>query len=322
MASNKTKFNVGLFVLGGIALIILTIIWMGINNTIAQANRYVIFFDESIQGLDVGSQVKYRGVPVGRVESLSIAPDSKLIQATIAIRPEHDIAEHSVAQLRSVGITGGVYIGLDVITNAKLAKRPNINFPVQHPVIISIPSSKSELMQSMETIADKAQATDTAGMSVRIIELLDKTNKILDEINVAQKSEKMDKVLTAAEDSIVGIQTLTQQLEVFLNENRKSVKSSLQQVEERVDQTKSLIESGKSFVDKANELVEESQLVIREGRSTLDFGKERVAGLESSAQMTMRNLDQMILHMSELITRLEQQPSLILAEPPAPRTIQ
>lgn len=314
MASNNTKFGVGLFVLGGITLIVLAMIWMGVNKSIDKSERYVIFFDESIQGLDVGSQVKYRGVPVGRVENLSIAPDAKLIQAIIEIRPEHNIADHSVAQLKSVGITGTVYIGLDVITDDKLAKSPDISFPVKYPVIVSIPSSKSELMQSLDSIAKKAQATDTEGISDRLIITLDKVNKALGDLNIKNKSVEIDKLLKLADKNLQKLELLTTELTSITIENRAGINRSIKQFEV-------VLSNANKFIESSNIFVSDAKLLVNKGGKFIESGDERVKNMESSFNITLRNLDNVINNMDEFVTRIEQQPSLLLAPPPEPRKI-
>ena len=61
MASQKTKFAVGLFVAGGLACVVLVVIWLGMSRFLEKGQFYVTYFDESIQGLVVDSPVKYRG---------------------------------------------------------------------------------------------------------------------------------------------------------------------------------------------------------------------------------------------------------------------
>jgi phospholipid/cholesterol/gamma-HCH transport system substrate-binding protein len=55
MATQKTKFAVGLFVAIGIALAILVTIWLGMSRFLQKGRFYVTYFDESVQGLSRAS---------------------------------------------------------------------------------------------------------------------------------------------------------------------------------------------------------------------------------------------------------------------------
>ena len=71
----KTKLSpaiVGLFVLGAFALGILALLSFGGVNIFTQPQRFVVTFNETVHGLDLGSPVKLRGVRVGRVADLKI----------------------------------------------------------------------------------------------------------------------------------------------------------------------------------------------------------------------------------------------------------
>ena len=74
MASQKTKFALGLFVTCGIGMVFLAVIWLGMSRYFKKGHYYATYFNESVQGLDVDSPVKYRGVSVGRVERIVVAP--------------------------------------------------------------------------------------------------------------------------------------------------------------------------------------------------------------------------------------------------------
>ncbi len=58
MASVKTKFSVGLFVILGISAVFVFIVWLGMYEFFREGRRYVVFFDESVQGLNKDSAVK------------------------------------------------------------------------------------------------------------------------------------------------------------------------------------------------------------------------------------------------------------------------
>ena len=69
----KTKISpavVGMFVIGAMMLIIVALLAFGGVNFFSKPQRFLVYFDESIHGLDMGSPVKLRGVRVGRVLSM------------------------------------------------------------------------------------------------------------------------------------------------------------------------------------------------------------------------------------------------------------
>ena len=85
MASIKTKLTVGIFVIIGFSIAAVALLWFGFYTQIKKGQFYIAYFDESIQGLNKDSPVKYRGVSVGRVDSVGVAPDSTLIQVILKI---------------------------------------------------------------------------------------------------------------------------------------------------------------------------------------------------------------------------------------------
>ena len=98
MINKKTKFFVGLFMAGGISIAVVAIIWLGMSRIFEKGNHYAVYFDESVQGLSVDSPVKYRGVAIGRVEQIKVAPDSRLIEVILIIESGIKAEDDMVAQ--------------------------------------------------------------------------------------------------------------------------------------------------------------------------------------------------------------------------------
>ena len=65
MASSTGHWKLGLFVLLGLFVAFGAVVWLGAAEIDKDVARYVTYFDESVQGLDVGSPVKFRGVRIG-----------------------------------------------------------------------------------------------------------------------------------------------------------------------------------------------------------------------------------------------------------------
>ena len=83
MNENKANFaKIGFFVLAGTALIALAIGIAGARTFNKQVVEAETYFAESVAGLDLGSAVKYRGVPVGEVKRIGFVSASTANRGT------------------------------------------------------------------------------------------------------------------------------------------------------------------------------------------------------------------------------------------------
>src|SRR2546423_12987987 len=74
---------------------------------------YRIRFGESVNGLAVGDEVKFRGVDIGSVQSLKLNPnDARYVLVDVKLRNDAPITTDTKATLKMKGITGGVSIEL------------------------------------------------------------------------------------------------------------------------------------------------------------------------------------------------------------------
>ena len=76
---------IGLFVTIGVLIGLIAVVWLGASKYFEKGGTYVTYFNESVQGLQKDSTVKYRGVDVGRVEKIRVAADNNLIEVVIKV---------------------------------------------------------------------------------------------------------------------------------------------------------------------------------------------------------------------------------------------
>src|SRR5581483_9846166 len=65
-------FKVGVFVIVAVVIGVAGVLVLGLGAVFQKKSLVETYIDESVQGLDVGSPVKFRGVPVGRVERITL----------------------------------------------------------------------------------------------------------------------------------------------------------------------------------------------------------------------------------------------------------
>src|ERR1019366_8121937 len=144
--------KVGLFVLAGMAVLMISILMLGDIHFRPQ-NYYRATFN-SIEGITDKSPVKIYGVEVGSVKSVELQ-DGRA-EVTIALRKGLRLYKNAVMRIRSTGIIGTKFIALD-------PGRPDPAFP-----------DKDQLLHSGDTIVGKD--------ALSIDELLERVAKSLDDV--------------------------------------------------------------------------------------------------------------------------------------------
>lgn len=154
----ETRANfvlIGAFTLLGILGSLGFFVWLASVQIDRQYDVYGILFDD-VSGLDKSGDVRFNGIPVGRVIGLRIyAPDPAKVLVTVEVDADTPVRENTVAQLTSQGVTGVAYIAL---SGGRGDAPPLTAAEGQLPII---PSRRSTVQALVEDAPDLlAQASD------------------------------------------------------------------------------------------------------------------------------------------------------------------
>jgi len=213
----KTKVSpavVGAFVIGAFALGTLALLAFGGFSFWEKPQRFVVYFNESIHGLDQGSAVKLRGVRVGRVVNLKVRYDATQNRSFVAVVCElnRDVVTDPNGALLDVGTraaleqlvqrglraqlgvaglaTGLLFVELDF-------KNPN-EFPADaprdasesHVVVPQVPSLISEYQKSLGEILANVKDLDLAGLAKDISTLAQTAKKQVEGVDIKGLTEQ------------------------------------------------------------------------------------------------------------------------------------
>lgn len=174
MAKPARKTLVGAFVVGALALVAAAVALFGSGKFLTERPRFVMYFPGSVNGLEVGSPVQFRGVKIGEVTEIS-AKINRDLSVNIAVYFEGDpgslgvpakmrkelkgrrypfiqrlIAKGLKAQLRMKSlITGQLYVALDFYPDKPLRRA---GLDKRYPEIPTIPSTSEVLMTTLEQV--------------------------------------------------------------------------------------------------------------------------------------------------------------------------
>jgi phospholipid/cholesterol/gamma-HCH transport system substrate-binding protein len=321
MASQKTKFIVGLFLVCGIGIALLAFIWLGMSRYFEKGRYYVTYFNESVQGLDKDSPVKYRGVSVGRVHSIIVAPDSKLVKVVLKIETGMVLDTNLVAQLKSVGITGSVFVELDQKLKDEPDRSPPLSFPSEYPIVASKPSELGEILRGIDDILKNIKAVDLEGISAKIKSSLDTIETTVQEANVKGISRKAESSLDQLNRILNGPQwdkmlASTQETIQAANEFFVKGNATLTHAENAFAQARGIIADNEQTIREALENVNK---VIEKTASLATGTDEAFSHLRQNLLVSAQNLERASENLNRFLEVLADQPSQLILGEPRPR---
>ncbi len=85
MSKPVNKTLIGIFVIGAVALVIAGVLIFGSGKFFSPEKKFVMFFEGSVKGLNVGAPVIFRGVKVGEVDDIQLRFNPKDLTAVIPV---------------------------------------------------------------------------------------------------------------------------------------------------------------------------------------------------------------------------------------------
>ncbi|MCX8022776.1 MAG: MlaD family protein [Syntrophorhabdaceae bacterium] len=303
MARRKPFFIVGLFIILGTILGVTLIVWVGAYKYFQKGNIYVTYFDESVQGLQIDSRVKYQGVDVGWVTKIGIAPDYKLIEVVMKIDFQGDLVNNTIAKLEAAGITGIVYVGLERRKPVHQGLSPKIEFPAPYPVIPSVPSDIQKIFTGINAVVEKAKQIDFKAIS-------DQIRSTSKSIEIFINDRKIQETLDILKRVASNIENASEKVNGLLNEKDK-VENILLGALETISDARRVVNN----IDR-----EIQELKFKERLDRIDYKVYEVTKktdmIASELFVTTENLRKASEYLEGLLERLYRDPSDILFSTP------
>ncbi len=297
MITKKVKIVVSLLILSGVILGvgIFYFWWPNITRFFAPGQRYVTYFDQSVQGLREGAEVRYRGVMVGWVTAVKVAPDQKLICVYMKINLPGDLREKMVAQLMVTSVSAPIFIDLQPRDPKAKDKTPEISFKPPFPVIPSQPTDIDKMLSGVNIMVEKISEIDTRGV-------VDQLKSTAAEIEVFFRGKRMEAILTKIEKTLENTMNITARVDKLLAAGR---------VEDVLVEAKNTLQTSRGLLDKVHSDLGEINFKEMVGK-TSSIASEVKAATENARQATET--------MGALLDRLyDRPPDLLFGQPPKKR---
>jgi ABC-type transporter Mla subunit MlaD len=306
MSAKPDFFRIGVFVAGGVALLVFAILIFGGGQMFRQKIEMETYVKGSVQGIDVGTPVKFRGVLIGKVTKINFAFTEYHLKETdglfnyvvlfMEINREvfpnmftddltplltKSIEQGLRVRIEPQGITGLNYLDIDYFDTNRF---PAL-WPPWKPEVYYIPSAPGELtsfLDSINAILREVEKLNIGGISQTGTELLENLNK-------AVVGAQVDKISTDLQSLIKDSNTVLQKARI---------------PELSADATKFLGQ------------LEESNRQLRQILVNIEPATKLNA---SQIQQIIANLASTSANLEQLSSSVRQRPSLLLwGSPPKP----
>ena len=241
MATPSNHWKLGLFVVAGVVVGLGTVVVLGARSLHKETVAYESFMDESVQGLEVGSPVKFRGVTIGNVSEIGVAPDVRHVRLTSELG-EQDLVLMGLGtgtgkslrvrippglriQLASAGLTGVKFLQLDFF-NEKSNPAPVLPFPTPPHYIPAAVSTMKNLEDAVVQAVDRFPEMTNAALQV-----LAKLDTLLDKVGEQRLPERSAAALNQVDATLSGIK------KTFADLNAAQVSERAQQTLAQLDNT-------------------------------------------------------------------------------------
>jgi phospholipid/cholesterol/gamma-HCH transport system substrate-binding protein len=293
------------YALVGLAAILLLIglivfsLWLATFKFGQTYDDYDIVFKGPINGLSQGGEVRFNGIKVGEVTSISLdTVDPTLVIARARVTSGVPIRADSYATLEPQGITGLNYVQ---ITAGTPSLQPLLKDTVPRksvPRIRSEPSALNDLLDGGGNVLARAD------------EALDRINRILSDQNIER--------LTATLDDIQAVTAeLRDRKSIIADAERavEGVNEAARQISELARSSNALMSGdGRRSMARLADAARDLSTIIDKLESPM--GNFATSGLPQITS-TIASLQQTVDNLDRLLDQVQQNPQGLLARPPA-----
>lgn len=255
---------IGAFVVGAMAIVVAGIVLLGSLTWFSKIYRFALYFNDSVDGLVVGAPVKFKGVQIGNVEQILLAPTDQFAEPRIAV-----IIGLDESRIRSLGGRGGgftaeqVQQAIDRGLRASLASQSlltgllyvSLNYqsnPAPPNVvpdstgyleIPTVPSRVEQVAQTANDIFKKLQALDWDGLFTSISETMDGLRNLVADPQTQDVTRQLNETLESVRQLSSRIDKKVDPLAVNVQDLTRNMQTTLAKIDGTVTELRGILGS-------------------------------------------------------------------------------
>jgi phospholipid/cholesterol/gamma-HCH transport system substrate-binding protein len=291
-ASQRTRL--GVFVAVGMAIGFLMLLLPLRSRLTNHDKTYIAYFSgESLSGLEEGAQVKFHGVPIGKIARISYdAKDLTRVKAEMRLKEDFPVKNDMYAQTGAMGITGLKYVEILGGTNAAAMLKSGSEIPTKPSMLSTITGKAEVIVEKIELLLNHLnqitepdslhsiksilsnlttitrdfrsyfghigpEIQDMSGSVSQLISRLDSialdVKQVTAIVGKTVSGDKLSNIMNSADSAVRSIKILTETTTLMIKQSREDFSVSLQNLREALENAAGLM----------RELSENPSLILR-----------------------------------------------------------
>lgn len=311
MTESRKPFFIGVFLLGGVALLAAGLLLLSRDSLLAKPVEYVVYFTGALDGLDVGADVTYRGVKVGNVRQIELSYDRSIndVVMPVTIRISADsgrsaeggfdrvvdrLIERGLrAQLQTPSLlTGKAIVALDFFPGQEgYIRDPHV---IELPAIPTVPSR-------IDQAADVLRELVSGLKEIPMKETLEAANKTLLAFERLASAPETQTAIESLSVTLNNFEQISQQLNTRLP-------TMLDDVESGSSALKEALADVRHAAQNARDALQEMETMVSDSRRSIGPESE----LQYELLQSLQNLGQASKALQRTAESIEQQPQSII----------
>lgn len=306
MSKPVSKTLIGGFVVGAMALVVVGVLVFGSGKLLRETFKFVMYFEGSVKGLNVGSPVVFRGVKIGSVNDIllrydpadmsikipviiEIEPDRVEVLGGVPTEPDPEAVIRQLIerglrarlQMQSL-VTGQLMVELDFHPDKPIRL---VGTDTGHPEIPTIPSPLEELSKQIEEVPIEeifkkllaavegiekiVNSPEVKGIIASLNLTVEDARKLLQNVD-SQVAPLVSGIETTFGDARKLVQNVNEQVQPLAN----SIKGAADEYGKLARNVDSQIEPLSSSIE---ESLEEARVALKQGRKALAEAEDVLA---------------------------------------------
>lgn len=291
---------IGAFVLGALGVLIIAVIAFGSGRLFRQAKEFVLYFDNSVNGLRVGAAVKFKGVEIGSVKDIRLQLEDAQVTkipviieidlekmtsrgATGAAARDSEAFHQAIVQRGLRGqllmeslVTGLLYVGLDLFPDTPIRLVQQAGGNHKYPEIPTTPTTLEAAQDAVTRIINKLEEIDFTGVTKSLTETVDGVNQLVNSPDLKASLRSLQQTMPKVDEALVSMRKLATSMEgsvasltISVEQTSDATREAMQQAAIALKQTDGALKAAEAVMTNVNGIMDQDSPTFYEFRKSM-----------------------------------------------------